>query len=77
MESGAKTNLETAKKYYKQNIAMMEQRCPCGKCKEEVVFDADLFCYVVLFETIVTLSQALAGMIVGEVCKTGHRLCKS
>jgi hypothetical protein len=67
MESGAKMTLPNAKENYEQNIAMMGQRCRCKRCKDEDAFSgSERFCLVVLFETIVAISQALAGMTVGE-----------
>lgn len=60
--------LPNAMREYENQVAMLEQRCPCNICRHisDDEYDSDVFCLSTVLETIVVLSLALAGMIVDE-----------
>lgn len=66
IETGAKMNLMDAKTHYEQNLSMIESRCPCGNYKSEAFVEGYTFYLATLFETIITLSHALASFIITE-----------
>jgi hypothetical protein len=66
MESNATATLLEAKTRYEQQLTMIGQICRCELCTGNSSLDSDNFCLVVLVETILVLSQALAGMTVGK-----------
>lgn len=66
MESGVRLSLIDAQTRYEQQIAIIEEICKCAACFDGGPTEDEAFCLSAIFESIVAVSTAMAGISIAD-----------